>query len=468
MQAPLPSDTQDPLHGVRSLHFIGIGGIGVSAVARIALGRGFRVSGSDVRQSQLTDAMQALGATVHIGHHAQHVHGVDVVVISTAIPSHNVELQEAITQNLRRMHRSEVLAALLSRSTSIGVTGTHGKGTTAAMIARCLDAAGEDPGFIIGGLLLDYGVNARSGGGRWMVAEVDESDGSHHNVPTDIVVCNYLDADHLNYYKDHDEIIQSMAAAIRDNPRQPRVFVQGDCPGNQRMIRLLERPVTTYGTGPDNDYVVDVDPARQRPLVFSVRHGKEVLGPFELPLPGRYNAVNAAGAVAVVHALGLPVSAIHEGLAGFHGLENRFAVVDAGGITVVKDYNSHPTAIRKVLDSAKDFVPGRLISVFKPYRYTLTHYLRDEYATAFDGSHTVLITTMYAANEDPIPGVDTAFVVDMLRSRGLEVVHLVDAEQIVPWLTQHTRVGDGVLFFGGDDFFRMADGWVTARSQAAP
>ncbi len=447
-----------------SLHFIGIGGIGVSAVARVALEQGYRVSGSDVRRSQLTDAMEALGARVTIGHAPANIDGADVVVVSTAIPEHNVELVEARRRGATVLHRSELLAQLVRRGVSVGVTGTHGKGTTSAMIAWILERAGHTPGFIIGGLLNNFGLNARAGAGAYMVAEVDESDGSHRNVPVEHLVVNFLEADHLNYYRDRDDIIESMIAAVDENDRLVTVYANIDCEGNRRLVSATRRPCVTYGKSADADYRVVVDPQRGLPTRFEVFAGDVLLGQFALHIPGRYNAVNAAGAVAVCHRLGVsPVTCV-EAIASFRGLENRFTVADAGGgVTVVKDYNSHPTAIRSVLDSARDLVPGRIVSVFKPYRYTLTNYLKDEYATAFDGSDEVIITTMYAANEDPIPGVDTEFVVRMLRERGLRVTHIPDMDGIVPHLESTVAAGDGVLFFGGDDFFRMADAWCASR-----
>jgi UDP-N-acetylmuramate--alanine ligase len=454
-------------HGTR-LHFLGIGGIGVSAVARVAIERGYLVSGSDVRRSQLTDTMQALGATVFIGQRPENLDGAQVVVVSTAIPATNPELVAARERGLPVLHRSELLAELLSERLSIGVTGTHGKGTTSAMITRMLDAAGREPGFIIGGLLLDYGINARGGQGDVMVAEVDESDGSHANIPTDLLLCNFIEPDHLNYYRDHEDIIASMARVFESNPRLKQGFVNVDCEGNRELLRRITRPVTTYGVEQPADYRAELLGQGQLPLRFRVTRRGELLGDFELPLPGRYNVVNAVGAIAVCDFAGVPVEAMQRGLAAFRGLENRFTIVDAAGLFLVKDYNSHPTAIRKVLESARDLATGRIVSVFKPYRYTLTSYLQNEYAEAFDGSDEVVITTMYAANEDPIPGVDTEFVVRRLRDRGLTVTHIPDQEQVIGHLEATTRPGDKVLFFGGDDFFRMADAWAARRRAALP
>ncbi len=446
------------------VHFIGIGGIGVSAVARIALGRNLVVSGSDVRQSQLTDAMVALGATVHIGHQASNVDNVDLVVVSTAIPEHNVELVTARERGITLIHRSDLLAQFLAEGTTVGVTGTHGKGTTAAMISRILDAAGRDPGFIIGGILNNYGLNARAGGGEIMVAEVDESDGSHANVPTTHLLCNYLEADHLNYYDDLDHIISSMAAAVQENPRLEHLFVNGDCDGNRRLLGMVTVPTTTYGVESACDFRGEVLGTSQMPIHFRATARGEDLGEFTLPLPGLYNVGNAMGAIAVCHALGVDADAMRRGLADFKGLENRFTIERSGGITIVKDYNSHPTAMRKVLESARHLTNGRLFSVFKPYRYTLTSYLKDEYATAFEGSDEVVITTMYAANEDPIPGIDTEFVVNMLRENGHKVAFIPDQDDIVAHLDEVVRDGDKVIFFGGDDFFQMADAWAARRA----
>ena len=445
------------------LHFIGIGGIGVSAVARIAIGRGYSVSGSDVRRSQLTDSMEALGAKVSIGHTPENVEDVDVVVVSTAIPAHNIELVTAKERGIRLIHRSDLLAFFLSHGTTVGVTGTHGKGTVSAMIVSILDAADRDPGFIIGGILNNYGINARAGSGDVLIAEVDDSDGTHRNVPTTYVVCNFLEADHLNFYKDLDHIIESMAEAVSGNPRLERVFVNGDCEGNRRLLGMIAAPAVTYGVEQPADFRGTLISETQLPIRFRASARGTDLGEFTLRLPGLYNVVNAMAAIAVASELGVDPEAMRAGLAEFRGLENRFTIVDAEGVSIVKDYNSHPTAMRKVLQSARPLATGRVFTVFKPYRYTLTNYLKDEYATAFAGSDEVIITTMYAANEDPIPGIDTQFVVDMLRDNGHKVTLIPDQTQIVDHLEGSVTDGDQVIFFGGDDFFQMADAWAENR-----
>jgi UDP-N-acetylmuramate--alanine ligase len=451
------------------IHFIGIGGIGVSAVARIAVRRGYTVSGSDVRQSQLTDAMEQLGANVTIGHDASNVDDVDLVVVSTAIPEDNVEWATARERGIRTVHRSELLAAFLNETdVAIGITGTHGKGTISAMLTRVLDAAGRDPGFIIGGILNDYGINARGGSGDILVAEVDESDGSHSRAPVTHLLCNFLEADHLNYYDDLSHIVDSMVEAVENYDRLEALFLNFDCDGNRELAERVSSEPVTYGMHSDDvDYRCQLIGQGQLPIRFTIaEHGKS-LGEFELPLPGHYNAVNATGAAAIARSLGVSADAIREGLADFHGLENRFTIDDAAGTRIVKDYNSHPTAMRKVLHNAKTLGDGRVVTVFKPYRYTLINYLKDEYATAFRGSDEVVITTMYAADEDPIPGVDTEFFVEMLRDQGHEVTFIEDQDDIVPYLDESTGEGDVAVFFGGDDFFAMADAWAAERNQTA-
>ncbi len=448
------------LDDVQRIHLLGIGGIGVSAVARILHGRGFQVSGSDVRESQLTEALRDEGMHVVIGHDPSNVDGADLVVVSTAIPDTNVELIAAKEKGMRVIHRSEVLNEIVRSHRTIGVTGTHGKGTVSSMIAWILYKAGWEPGFIIGGLLNNFNVNSRAGGGEWMVVEVDESDGSHHNIDAEYVVCNFLELDHLNYYDDLDDIIDSMRRFLENNPRLREAFVNLDCEGNRQLVERVSMRPTGYSIEHNTEFKGEINGNGQLPIHFTAKHRHDQLGDFELNLPGRYNVVNAMGAMAVCMRLGVDVDVIRDALATYKGLENRFTILSGGGVTAVKDYNSHPTCMRKVLDSARDMVDGRIISIFKPYRYTLIKYLQDEYGKAFAGSDEVIITKMYAADEDPIPGVDTELVVRKIRENGLKVTYIEDQTKITDYLHDIVRPGDKVIFFGGDDFFRMADGFI--------
>ena len=455
------------LENVRRVHFLGIGGIGVSGVARIMHGRGFEVSGSDIRESSLTEALRSEGMHVTIGHDPANLEGVDLVVVSTAIPDHNPELVAAKEQGLAISHRSEILNEVSKSMRTIGVTGTHGKGTVSSMIAWILETAGWAPGFIIGGLLNNFSVNARAGGGEWMVIEVDESDGSHHNVQTDYTVCNFLEPDHLNYYDDLDHIIDSMREYLEDNDRLREAFVNLDCAGNRRLVENSSLRPTGYSLEHSSEFHGKIIGEGQFPIHFEAFHRTTSLGEFDLNLFGRYNVVNAMAAIAVCRRIGVELEQIREALGTYSGLENRFTLLQGGGITIVKDYNSHPTCMRKVLESARDLVDGRIISIFKPYRYTLIKYLQDEYGTAFQGSDEVIITKMYAAEEDPIPGVDTELVVRKIRENGLNVTYIEDQTEINDYLLAGVKPGDKVIFFGGDDFFRMADEFVAEAARRA-
>ena len=272
------------LEEFKKVHLIGIGGIGVSAVARILHARGFEVSGSDVRQSALTDDMAALGMKVTIGHDASNIDGVEAVVVSTAIPDHNVELRAAKERGIPVIHRSRVLNELIASRRTIGVTGTHGKGTVSSMITWILECAGLEPGFVIGGRLQNFGINARDGK-DWMIVEVDESDGTHRNFDLDYVVCNFLEPDHLNYYSDWDDIILNMQRFLEENDRLKEVFINLDCEGNRRLAEALRMRPTGYGVEQKTEWRAVLDGKGQLPIRFETLHRGESLGDYELNLP---------------------------------------------------------------------------------------------------------------------------------------------------------------------------------------
>ncbi len=464
------------------VHLVGIGGIGVSAVARLLLARGVQVRGSDVRASQLTEMLVALGADVRIGHHADHLDGVALVVRSTAIPATNPELIAAALRGVPVIHRSEVLGMLLDDRDSVGVIGTHGKGTTAGAIAWLLDAAGWAPGYIIGGLLENWRDNARDGA-TWMVAEVDESDGSLVNTRPTVAILNNLELDHLNYYKDWAQLEETVERFFLANDRlKIAVFNAGD-EGARSMAALVGPAlrargvrVVTFGFVDDADVRgVELSHERMRGR-FEVRIGGPLAaqngdavdaGVFEIALPGAYNASNLLGAVAVAFAVGVPWPVIAAATPTYRGLENRFTLVEAAGIEVVKDYISHPTGIRRVLEAAAAQAEGELVAVFKPYRFTMIHYLQDDYAEAFAKADRVVVTELYTAGEVPIPGVDTEMLCGRIRERTADVVYVHALADIPGHLEATTTAPATVLFFGGDDLFQMADRWIATRLAAA-
>jgi len=447
------------LDSFRSVHLLGIGGIGVSAVARLLLARGIAVSGCDVRDSSITQALAAEGARVFIGHSAEHLPGMDLVVVSSAIPEANPEWQAARERGVRTAHRSEVLDALMRGRHGIGVTGTNGKGTVSALIAFLLHEAGQDPTFAIGAILLDFGTNARAGRGRPIVCELDESDGSFANVHPEVLVINNLEADHLNYYRDLEGLLGAFERYLGSD-RAPRVLhANGDDPNVREVLRRarLGDRVVTHGEGAECCFRIERIETRGLRTAFRVRGPEGDLGWFEVGLPGRYNAWNAVAALGVAVGEGVPVERAREALPRFRGLENRFTVTEAGGRRLVKDYISHPTGIREVLRAARGLNGRRLVAVFKPYRFTMIHYLQDEYRIAFEDADLTVVTEMYPAGEVPIPGVDTAFLVQKIRSSGTEVLYVPEMESIPEVLSTRAGPGDVIVFFGGDDLFRVAD-----------
>lgn len=463
------------LDRLERVHLLGIGGIGVSAVARLLLARGIRVSGSDVKESSITRELRREGAILHIGHDASHLSkDLQAVIHSTAIPADNVELVAARTLGLPIHHRSDLLAALVAdHADAVGVTGTHGKGTVCTMVTRILDHAGRNPGWCIGAMPMDYGVNARSTDGSVFVAEVDESDGSQLRVRPVHVLVTFIEADHLNYYDSVDDIVAHATRFVTENDRLQTLVLNVGCAGVRDLAGRLDQPWVGYcATGQDvgADWTLSEIDAGPRSVGLDVLRKGDRLGRLELPVPGEHNAENALAATALaMEAFGVSFGQCAEALAKFHGLENRFTIVDVPslGVTLVKDYLSHPTGMRKVLRAARRLVDadrgGRLVVVYKPYRFTLLKYLGGEYAEAFEAADHVVLTNLYSGGETPIEGIDDDYLPNSCRERGLEVTHVDDTEDIAGFLDEWLRPGDAVALFGGDDFFRMADGWAESR-----
>lgn len=448
------------------VHFLGIGGIGVSAVARLVLARGIRVSGSDVRESSITQALAREGARVSIGHAAANLAGADLVVVSTAIPDTNPELRAAHQAGLPVVHRSRVLDALMAGRRTIGVTGTNGKGSVASMITWLLDRAGHRPAFAIGARLIDFDTNARASDAPLFVAELDESDGSVVDTHPDRLVLVNLDADHLNHYKDLDGLLDTFTDYLAAPDAPPALHGFADDANVATVLRQSGRRAITFGTAPDATYRVSDLAMAGMGSTFRLAGPTGDLGTFAMSLPGAYNAMNAAAALSVVLEEGVNPDVARAALPAFRGLENRFTVVPVGPGFVVKDYTSHPVGIRAVIDGARAFATGRIVTVFKPYRFTMIHYLHNEYRDAFRGADLSVITEMYTAGEVPIPGVDTAWLIGRIRDAGAQVIHVPDMDGIVPALLDAVRPDDTVIFFGGDDLFRLADGYVARRRDA--
>lgn len=431
------------------VHFIGIGGAGMSGIARILLKRGVRVSGSDARSSQLINELRELGATIHIGHAVAHVKNVDTVVVSTAIRDSNPELGEALRKGLRVIPRAAALASVMAGRVGVAVAGTHGKTTTASMLTVALQKSGADPSYCIGGQLVTTGLGADEGSGDAFVAEADESDGSFLMLAPDIAVVTNVEADHLDNYGDPGAVHASFA---RFAERVGSVLVLcADDPGARALAERTDARVVTYGTGEGADYrVLDV-----RPDGFGVTFEVEGRGRVRLAVPGAHNALNATAVLAVGEALGRSFDDVKAGLAAFGGAKRRFeAKGEAGGVAVFDSYAHHPTELAADLRAARDVVAsysgdGRVIAVFQPHLYSRTRLFADEFGEALGLADEVIVLDVYGAREDPEPGVSGAMIASRVpHGRVSYVPEKSEAPEVV---ADKARPGDIVLTMGAGD-----------------
>jgi UDP-N-acetylmuramate--alanine ligase len=438
------------------LHLLGIGGIGVSAVARLLAANGLKISGCDVRRSSITDALENEGVQVFIGHSKEHLRGAGAVIYSSAILKDNEEMLEATNLGIPLIHRSQVLGALLDMKRGIGVSGTNGKGTVSALIAFLLDSAGQSPSYAIGAIVNDFGTNAKWQAGKYLVAEVDESDGSFANTRPSMFVINNLEADHLNYYKDLDGLLFAFSKYLQEASGQT-IFANFDDLNVRKVLSRCQARTVWFGTKAGADYrLLDLVTMGTSSRFRVLARGND-LGQFELSLPGRHNAMNALAALSVVLEEGVDVERCRHALRVFRGLKNRLTLENVGEAVVAKDYISHPTGIRSTIEALKGLGKGRVVCVFKPYRFTMINYLQNEYREAFREAGLVLITEIFDAGEPPIPGIDAKFLVSKVAESGVETLFVPDMEEIPKELMRFYRRGDIFVFFGGDDLFQVAE-----------
>ena len=411
------------------VHFIGIGGIGMSGIAEILLTLGYSVSGSDLRHSPSTERLQSLGASIFEGHAAANVVGAGVVVASSAIAEQNPEIAEARRRKIPVIQRAEMLAELMRLKYGIAVAGMHGKTTTTSMIASVLGAGGLDPTLVVGGRVDTLGSNARLGTSQYLVAEADESDRSFLKLSPILAVVTNLDREHMDCYRDMADVEEAFVAFMDRVPFYGAVVA---CCDNDRLLALLprvQRRVFTYGTSSQADYVVrplPYQPVAAREGDMPVRSRFEVvadglvLGPFDLLVPGLHNVLNAAAAVAIGHQLEIAPEAMITGLRQFRGVDRRFQIRGCvRGVTVVDDYGHHPTEIQATLKAAQDCHYRRVHVIFQPHRYTRTRDLLAEFAAAFQSAVSVEVLDIYAASETPIPGIDAEAVIAAARQPGM-------------------------------------------------
>jgi UDP-N-acetylmuramate--alanine ligase len=443
----------------RRIHFVGIGGIGMSGIAELLLNLGYGVSGSDLAESDVTRRLESLGARVHRGHGPENVGEADVVVYSSAVRTDNPEIVAARERGIPVIRRAEMLAELMRLKYGIAVAGAHGKTTTTSMIAAVLAHAGLDPTAVVGGKLQGLGGGAKLGQGDYLVAEADESDGSFLRLSPTVAVVTNIDREHLDHYRDLVHIQETFLEFINRIPFYGVAVLCLDDPHLPALLPRIEKRVLTYGLNPQ----ADIQAAEIRPngtsCVFTVSLHRTKLGEVCLPLPGLHNVLNALAATGVALELDVPFLKVQEALGSFAGVHRRFqvkAIIDE--ITVVDDYGHHPSEIRATLQAAKSSWGRRLLVIFQPHRYTRTHHLYEDFLTAFHEADTLFVMDIYGAGEDPIPEVSGQALCRGIRQAGHRDAHYVrDREHLVEEVMRRLAPGDVVLTLGAGDVWKLGE-----------
>lgn len=444
---------------IRKIHFVGIGGIGMSGIAELLLNQGYQVSGSDLRETDTVRRLAELGGQIMLGHAAEHVEGADVVVTSTAVKADNPEVAEAHRRHIAVIPRAEMLAELMRMKYGIAIAGTHGKTTTTSMMSVVLHHAGIDPTAVIGGKLDVFGSNAKLGRGKFLVAEADESDGSFmHLTPTIAVVTN-IDTDHLDYYSGIEEIKGIFVDFVNKVPFYGRAVLCLEDPRIQEILPAVKKRFNTYGLTSQADFYAEDIRQRQGRTSFTAYCRGEELGRVSFRLPGRHNVLNALAVIAVAHELEIPFPTVIGGFRNFGGLQRRFQVrQELNGIMLIDDYGHHPAEIRATLAAARDGWKRPVIAVFQPHRFSRTASLFDEFLTAFYQADRVVITDVYAAGEEPIPGATGEALATGVREHGhKDVVYCGSLEEAGDYVGRHAQPGDMVITLGAGDVHKVCD-----------
>ncbi|MCI0466392.1 MAG: UDP-N-acetylmuramate--L-alanine ligase [Beijerinckiaceae bacterium] len=447
------------------IHFIGIGGIGMSGIAEVLLNLGYRVQGSDASESANVSRLRAKGAIVHIGHDADHLGAAQVAVVSTAIKRDNPELAAARKKRLPVVRRAEMLAELMRLKRCVAIAGTHGKTTTTSLVATLLEAGKFDPTVINGGIINAYGTNARLGGGDWMVVEADESDGTFLKLPADIAIVTNIDPEHLDHFKTFEAIKEAFRAFIENIPFYGFAVMCADHPIVRELAAKIEdRRVITYGEAGDADVRLTglnfKNGGSRFTVIISDRENgaKTVLENIVMPMPGHHNALNAAAAIAVAHRLGIGAETIRGALAGFAGVKRRFTRTgEWNGAIIFDDYGHHPVEITAVLRAARASADGRVIAIVQPHRYTRLHSLFDGFAGAFGDADIVIVADVYPAGEAPIEGASRDSLVAAVKARGHgRALPLMRPEDLPALIRSLAKPGDYVVFLGAGNITQWA------------
>jgi UDP-N-acetylmuramate--alanine ligase len=447
------------------IHFVGIGGIGMSGIAEVLCNLGYIVQGSDASESANVGRLRDKGIKISIGHNADNVAGADVLVVSTAIKRDNPELMAARSQRIPVVRRAEMLAELMRLKSCVAIAGTHGKTTTTSMVAALLDAGGLDPTVINGGIINAYGTNARLGAGEWMVVEADESDGTFLKLPADVAVVTNVDPEHLDHFKTFDAVQEAFRNFVENVPFYGFAVMCIDHPVVQTIVGKIEdRRIITYGENPQADArLIDLTPggggSRFKVAFRDRKTGiAHEIAELVLPMPGRHNALNATAAIAVAHELGLADETIRKALASFGGVRRRFTKTgESNGITVIDDYGHHPVEIAAVLKAARESTDGKIIAVVQPHRFTRLRQLFDEFCTCFNDADAVVVAEVYPAGEAPIAGIDRDHFVLGLRAHGhREVIPLQNSTDLARLIGGIAGSGDFVVCLGAGNITQWA------------
>lgn len=463
---------------IGTFHIIGIGGIGMSAIAEILLAKGYSVQGSDQKDSANVRRLRAKGVRVFIGHDAVNLVGARSVVISSAVKSGNPELEAARAKGLPVIRRAEILAELMRLYSTVSVTGTHGKTTTTSLIAQIFAAAGTDPTVISGGIIQDWGTNARLGKGEWMIVEADESDGTFVRLPTQIGIVTNIDPEHLDYFKTVDNMHREFETFFRNIPFYGLAVTCFDHPVARDMIERLElrrdgRRLLTYGTARGADLLlrgltqerggitIDVD------LGPRVKGGERQIRGWSIPIAGQHNALNALAAIAAASEAGISDNAIRAALSTFTGVKRRFELTgNWNGAAIYDDYAHHPAEIAAVLAATRAGARGRVLAVFEPHRYTRVHDLFGEFCACFRDADNVIVAPLYSAGEQPIQGIDQHYMAQGIRATGHASATAIDSvHDLAPLLRHQIRPGDTVICLGAGtstEWAHALPGWLAA------